>query len=77
MHLTQDGALVSMGESVMRGDTLGLSGATGLAGYPHLHFVVTESDWAWPYASTPVTFSNTDANPRGLQAGGTYTALPY
>jgi murein DD-endopeptidase MepM/ murein hydrolase activator NlpD len=77
MHLTRDGALVSIGETVSRGDTLGLSGVTGLAGYPHLHFVVTAGDWPWPYESIPVTFSNTDANPRGLAAGGVYAALPF
>lgn len=77
MHLTESGASVAVGASVVRGDTLGMSGATGLAGYPHLHFVVTEDDFAWPYVSIPVTFSNTDPNPRGLHAYEAYTALPY
>lgn len=77
MHLTANGALVSVGETVARGDTLGLSGATGLAGYPHLHYVVTRDDWAWPYVSIPVTFSNTVPNPRGLKADSAYEALVY
>jgi murein DD-endopeptidase MepM/ murein hydrolase activator NlpD len=77
MHLTENGALVAIGDRVTRGDTLGLSGATGSAGYPHLHFVVTSDDWAWPYASVPVTFNNTTENPRSLQSGATYTALSY
>lgn len=77
MHLTQNGAWVSVGASVSREDTLGLSGATGLAGYPHLHFVVTQGDWSWPYVSMPVTFSNTDPNPRGLRALHSYTALEH
>jgi murein DD-endopeptidase MepM/ murein hydrolase activator NlpD len=77
MHLTEDGALVEIGDAVARGDTLGLSGATGLAGYPHLHFVVTQDDWPYPYASIPVTFSNTDANPHGLRSGGVYEAGTY
>jgi hypothetical protein len=78
MHLTENGALVEVGEAVEPGDTLGLSGVTGLAGYPHLHFVVIEDDWtAWPYVSTPTTFSNTSANPRSLQSGRRYVAQPY
>ena len=77
MHLTHDGALVEEGENVEQGDTLGLSGATGLAGYPHLHFVVTEDDWRWPYKSIPVNFSNTDPNPLGPVEDTEYEAFPY
>jgi murein DD-endopeptidase MepM/ murein hydrolase activator NlpD len=77
MHLTLDGAEVEVDDVVEPGDTIGWSGATGLAGYPHLHFVVTANDWSWPYVSAPVTFSNTDPNPRGLRSFQPYTALPY
>jgi murein DD-endopeptidase MepM/ murein hydrolase activator NlpD len=77
MHLTQNGACVAIGATLSPGDTVGLSGATGLAGYPHLHFVVTEDEWPWPYVSTPVTFANTTANPRSLRSGVIYTSLPY
>ena len=77
MHLTLDGAAVSEGEDVVPGDVIGRSGATGLAGYPHLHFVVTRGQFRFPYASIPVTFRNTRANPRGLLAGEQYTALEY
>lgn len=77
MHLTKDGALVTVGEAVVPGDTLGFSGATGSAGYPHLHFVVTKDNWAWPYVSIPVTFANTDQNPRGLKEKTKYKALEY
>ncbi len=51
MHLTKDGAAVKLGDSVKKGDTIGYSGATGLAGYPHLHLVVTKNTYAWPYVS--------------------------
>jgi hypothetical protein len=77
MHLTENGAEVSVGEAVVRGDAIGYSGATGAAGYPHLHFVVTSGDWAWPYESVPVNFRNTTENPRSLESGESYTALAY
>ena len=77
MHLTQGGALVDVGDTLAQGDSIGLSGATGLAGYPHLHFVVVGDDWQWPYVSVPVTFSNTTANPNSLRGGTAYEALSY
>ncbi len=77
MHLTQNGGLVDVGDMVAQGDTIALSGVTGLAGYPHLHFVVTEGDWRWPYTSIPVTFSNTAPNPLGPVEDTKYEALPY
>lgn len=77
MHLTHDGALVNVGDKVKQGDDIGLSGSTGLAGYPHLHFVVSDGSWQWPYESTPVTFSNTMSNVRSLASGTKYEAYPY
>lgn len=77
MHLTNQGALVRVGDTVAPGDSIGLSGATGLAGYPHLHFVVALDTWSWPYVSIPTTFRNTAANPRSLASGYEYTAVPF
>ncbi|MFS4494679.1 M23 family metallopeptidase [Maribacter sp. 2308TA10-17] len=77
MHLTYQGALVSKGQVVKKGDVLGLTGATGLAGYPHLHFVATGGRWKYPYSSFPVTFSNTSENTFSLEPGKVYTALAY
>ena len=77
MHLTQDGAVVDVGQTVGRGDLIGYSGNTGLAGYPHLHFVVvTPERWGFPYTSIPVTFKNTIPNERSLQQGVHYPAYP-
>lgn len=77
MHLTQNGALVNIGDKIKKGDKIGLSGRTGLAGYPHLHFVVTSNAYSWPYNSIPVTFSNTISNIKSLASGTVYAAFPY
>jgi len=78
MHLTLNGATVEIGDIIEKGDTIGKSGATGLAGYPHLHFVVTRAgSWQYPYESIPHNFSNTDPNPRGLKKNTRYRANSY
>lgn len=78
MHLTYEGARVQVNKAVKKGDVIGLSGNTGLAGYPHLHFVTTKSgSWQYPYISFPATFSNTEENPRSLEEGKVYKAKPY
>ncbi|MEM1120733.1 MAG: M23 family metallopeptidase [Bacteroidota bacterium] len=77
MHLTKDGAAVKVGDEVQQGQFIGLSGATGLAGYPHLHFIVTLGSWDYPYQGVPITFKNTFANRRGLKSKRTYYALSH
>jgi len=77
MHLTNEGAAVETGDPVEKGDLIGYSGATGLAGYAHLHFVVTEENYEYPYISIPYNFSNTEENPNGPSSGEIYLAQPY
>ncbi len=78
MHLTHDGAAVNVGEFLKKGQLIGYSGNTGLAGFPHLHFVATKSGrWEYPYTSFPTTFSNTEKNEFSLQQGKSYKALRY
>lgn len=77
MHLTHRGAAVAVGQQVAQGALLGYSGNTGLAGYPHLHLVVTApGPWQYPYQSLPVNFRNTQPNPKSLESGVMYVALP-
>jgi murein DD-endopeptidase MepM/ murein hydrolase activator NlpD len=73
-HLTKDGVLVALGQSVVQGQLIARSGQTGgsSAGIqPHLHFGVIGRAGV----TIPVTFRNTQDHPNGLQPGITYTAF--
>ncbi len=43
LHLKKDGALVQLGDQVTVGQPIGLSGQTGFASKPHLHFDVFQA----------------------------------
>ena len=81
-HITLGGALVKTGDTVSQGESIGLSGNTGNTNnFPHLHFSVHGCDpvtgGSSGCASTAVTFRNTTENPKGLQLGRSYIALPF
>ena len=43
VHLQKDGAMVQVGDEVTTGQPIGLSGQTGFASKPHLHFMVFQA----------------------------------
>lgn len=72
-HLRHKGALVSVGDAVVEGQWIGLSGNTGFTAFPHLHFEVSRR----PQKSNddfPVLFL-TQNGPRFLQPLRRYKAI--
>lgn len=57
-HSPQDGIDVTEGDAVDQGEVLGISGRSGLAGYPHLHFIVVDGEPTYPYHGLAITFRN-------------------
>lgn len=52
-HLQKDGALVNVGDTVKTGQAIALSGKTGYAALPHLHFLVwTTANGNWQQIPT-------------------------
>ena len=59
-HLKHDGAFVEEGETVARGQRIGLSGNTGHSAMPHLHFAVYRATNGGRTQSIPVRFQSVD-----------------
>lgn len=75
VHIAQNGALVTMGQSVAQGEPIALSGNSGAtSGLPHLHFQAQSCPDRTICGTLPVTFRNTRAHPEGLELGQAYTA---
>ena len=54
-HLKYNGVLVNLGDSVLQGQWIGLSGNTGYSAFPHLHFEVT-NEYGAGYHQIPTRF---------------------
>ncbi len=57
-HLQQEGVFVETGDSVARGQIIGLSGNTGYAASPHLHFAVYRATNDGETQSVPIRFQS-------------------
>lgn len=69
-HLKKDGALVDVGQKVIAGEEIALSGNTGHTTMPHLHFAVYRAASWGSTKSIPVRFLSVDGvidNPRRFQ----------
>jgi murein DD-endopeptidase MepM/ murein hydrolase activator NlpD len=76
LHLTHNGALVSIGDVIVQGKQIGWSGKTGCATDAHLHFEVkanAQNFDAYDVNSVPISFANIPDSDFGLQQGKTYT----
>ena len=56
-HLNKDGVLVNVGDTVSKGQVIGLTGNTGYSAFPHLHFEVVGNDAMGNYGQLPTRFS--------------------
>ncbi len=76
-HMPQDGVEVEVGDEVDQGQRLGVTGRSGLAGYPHLHFTVVEGSPVYPYHGVPVSFRNARPSDVALRGNTRYEAVAY
>lgn len=72
-HLKQNGASVNVGDTVERGDVIGLSGNTGYTTGPHLHLAVVRNHPIGSSQSISMRFNTTSGTPLVLQFGSAYS----
>ena len=73
-HLHKNGALIDVGERVVAGQKIALSGNTGHTTTPHLHFAVYRAASWGTTQSIPVRFQSADGIVNFPRAGGRYRA---
>jgi len=73
-HLKKNGAFVEVGNSVNRGQKIGLSGNTGHTTMPHLHFAVYRATSWGNTQSIPVRFQSADGIIKRPRRGGRHQA---
>lgn len=73
-HLQHDGAVVEVGERIIAGQKIGLSGNTGHTTVPHLHFAVYRAAAWGSTQSIPVRFAGADGIVERPRRGARYAA---
>ena len=56
-HLIKDGVFVTVGDTVTKGQVIGLTGNTGYSAFPHLHFEVIGNDGTGNYRQLATRFN--------------------
>jgi len=73
-HLSKDGVLVNIGDTITKGQIIGLSGNTGYSAFPHLHFEVIGNDGKGARKQLPTRFT-TNKGIVYLRPGHFYRAI--
>ena len=73
-HLIKDGVLVNVGDTITKGQAIGLSGNTGYSAFPHLHFEVIGKDGTGNIKQLPTRF-NTNKGIVYLRPGHFYRTI--
>ncbi|MGQ0827336.1 MAG: peptidoglycan DD-metalloendopeptidase family protein, partial [Bacteroidota bacterium] len=78
LHLTQNGALVNVGDKVTQGQIIAKSGSSGCSTGAHLHFQVMNAGTygSWYNQSIAVKFCDVSTNNGVPVSGSSYTASP-
>lgn len=73
-HLKYEGVFVRPGDSINKGQLIGLSGDTGFSSGPHLHFEVYVRGERLEIQTVPITFRTNTQDKSELVKGKSYTA---